>query len=256
MVNEILPGTGGGRKLSEFETIVCEHEGLALQGQLAVPVGSGPHPAVLVVHTAFGLGEHMRDVIRQLAAEGYVALAVDMYGEGVYSEDEAVVGGFVRPLWGNTERLRARMGAWHDVLKARSEVEADRIAAIGYCFGGMCVLEFARGGADVRAVVSYHGILTTGAPAARGAVKAHVSVYTGGLDPHAPAADVAALRAELTAAEADWQITEFANAYHAFTDPEAAAPEKGRAYDPLAHQLSWAGTLALLKLKLKLRTGQ
>lgn len=250
MVNESLPverRTG----LSEFETIVCEHEGIALKGQLSKPAAPGPYPAVLVVHTAFGLGEHMRDVIRQLAAEGYLALAVDMFGDGVYSEDERVVAGFVRPVWGNAPRLRARMGAWHEVLKTRSDVVADRVAAIGYCFGGQCVLEFARGGADVHAVVSYHGILTTSAPAERGAVKAHVSVYTGALDPHAPPADVEAVRAELTAAEADWQITEFASAYHAFTDPEAASPEKGRAYDPLAHRLSWAGTLATLELKLR-----
>jgi dienelactone hydrolase len=206
---------------------------------------------VLVVHTAFGLGEHMRGVIRSLAAEGYVALAVDMFGEGAYSEDTAVVAELVKPVWGNAARLRARMGAWLAVLRGRNEVIADHIAAIGYCFGGQCVLEFARGGADVRAVVSYHGILSTNAPAQRGAVRAHVSVYTGALDPHAPAADVAALRAELTAAEADWQITEFGSAYHAFTDPEAASPQTGRAYDPLAHQLSWAGTLALFDQTLR-----
>lgn len=237
--------------VSEFEIVICEHEGRALRGELAVPAGTGPHPAVLVVHNAFGLGTHMRQVIRDLAGEGYVALAVDMYGDGVYSEDESVVGGFVAPLWGNSERLRARMSAWHEVIKARPEVSADRVAALGYCFGGMCVLEFARGGGDVRAVVSYHGILTTRAPAARGAVTAHVAVHTGGRDPHVPAADVTALRAELIAAEADWQITEYANAYHAFTDPAANDPKHGRAYDPLADRLSWASTLALLDLKLR-----
>jgi dienelactone hydrolase len=237
--------------MSEFETVICHHEGIALRGELAVPKAAGPHPAVLVVHTAFGLGEHMRGVIRELAQAGYVALAVDMFGDGAYSEDQAVVAELVAPVWGNAPRLRARMGAWHDRLRSRSDVRADRIAAIGYCFGGQCVLEFARGGADVQAVVSYHGILGTSAPAERGAVRAHVAVYTGGRDPHAPRADVEALRAELTAAEADWQISEFGSAYHAFTDPEAAAPQTGRAYDPLAHRVSWAGTLALLELKLR-----
>lgn len=251
MVNENLPREGETGTVSEFETIVCEHEGIALNGLLALPAGAGPHPGVLVVHTAFGLGEHMRDVIRELAGEGYATLAVDMFGAGAYSEDEAVVAGMVAPVWGNAARLRAQMGAWHAVLRAHDGVIADRIAAIGYCFGGMCVLEYARGGGDVRAVVSYHGILPTPAPAGRGAVRAHVSVYTGGRDPHVPAADVAALRAELTAAEADWQITEFANAYHGFTDPAANTPERGRAYDPLAHRLSWAGTLALLDDKLR-----
>lgn len=239
--------------MGEFETVICEHEGIALRGALALPEGVGPHPAVLVVHTAFGLGDHMRRVIRDLAAQGYAALAVDMFGEGAYSEDEGVVAGLVTPLWGNSGRLRARMDAWHEVLRARPDVAADRIAAIGYCFGGMCVLEYARGGGDLRAVVSYHGILGTAAPAGEGAVRAHVAIYTGGRDPHVPAADVAAVRAELSAAGADWQITEFASAYHGFTDPTADTPERGRAYDPLAHRLSWAGTLALFEARLGMR---
>lgn len=238
--------------MSAFETVVCRHEGLELTGLLAVPATRGPHPGVLVVHNAFGLGEHMRDVIRDLAAAGYAALAVDMYGGGAYSEDENAVAGLVAPLWGNSERLRARMGAWHDALRIRREVIADRVAAIGYCFGGMCVLEYARDGADLRAVVSYHGILSTSAPARSGAVRAHVAVYTGGRDPHVPADHVAALRAELAAAgTTDWQITEFANACHAFTDPAANAPDKGRAYDRLADRLSWAGTLALFEERLR-----
>jgi dienelactone hydrolase len=237
--------------MSECERVTCEHEGINLRGELAVPRATGPHPAVLVVHTAFGLGEQMRGVIRSLATEGYVALAVDMFGEGAYSEDTTVVAELVRPVWGNSSRLRERMAAWLSLLQARDEVQADRIAAIGYCFGGQCVLEFARGGADIRAVISYHGILSTSAPARPGAVRAHVGIYTGARDPHAPRSDVDALRSELTAAGADWQITEFGNAYHAFTDPKAASPQQGRAYDRLAHELSWAGTLALFDQKLR-----
>src|SRR5690606_26666587 len=129
-----------------------------LHGELALPAGSGPHPGVLVVHNAFGLGWQPREVAARLAEEGYAALAVDMYGKGVYSEDSAIVGEFVKPLWGNAGRLRARMAAWLDVLRTRPEVAPDRIAAIGYCFGGQCVLELARGGADVQAVASFHGI--------------------------------------------------------------------------------------------------
>jgi dienelactone hydrolase len=174
-----------------------------------------------------------------------------MFGEGAYSEDTTVVAELVKPLWGNASRLRERMGAWLALLQARDDVLAERIAAIGYCFGGQCVLEFARGGADICAVVSYHGILTTSAPAKRGVVHAHIAVYTGARDPHAPRSDVDALKQELAAAGADWQITEFGSAGHAFTDPEAASPQTGRAYDPLAHHLSWAGTLALFDRKLR-----
>jgi dienelactone hydrolase len=115
-----------------------------------------------------------------------------------------------------------------------------------------CVLELARSGADVKAVVSYHGILTTAMPAKAGAVKAHVAVYTGAKDPYAPREHVDALQDEMIAAGARWQITVFGAAYHAFTDPDAAVKSvSGLAYDPLADRLSWAGTEALLDALLQ-----
>lgn len=232
--------------MADLFEVDCLHEDLVLRGSAVRPAGPGPHPAVLVVHNAFGLGAQPREVARALAARGIFALAVDMYGEGAYSEDSEAVAKFVAPLWGNSERLRSRMAAWHAVLAAREEVDPVRIAALGYCFGGQCVLEFARSGADIRAVASFHGILTTAAPAARGQVRAHVAIFTGALDPHVPRDHVEAVRAELISAEADWQITEFGRVRHAFTDREAATPESGREYNPLADEVSWAATLALL----------
>jgi dienelactone hydrolase len=234
-----------------FETVSCTHEDRVLRGRLYRPLSSGPHPGVLVVHTAFGLGGHIPQIAERLAAQGYAALAVDMYGDGAYSEDERIIGELVRPVWGNSPVLRGQMQAWLDLLRADTAVIPDRIAAIGYCFGGQCVLELARGGGDVRAVVSFHGILTTAQPAERGAIRATMAVHTGARDPHAPVSDVAALRAELTAAEANWHIAEYGNAYHAFTDPEARSPQTGRAYDALADHVSWASTLSLLAATLR-----
>jgi dienelactone hydrolase len=100
-----------------------------------------------------------------------------------------------------------------ELLRDRADVDASRIAAIGYCFGGQCVLELARSGADLKAVLRYHGILTTAMPARPGGVRAHVAVYTGAKDPRIPRDHLDALRAELLAAGADWQITEFGSAY-------------------------------------------
>lgn len=233
-----------------LDRVVCEHEGTVLDGRLVVPAGTGPFPGVLIVPTAFGLGGHIPGIARRLADAGYVALAVDMYGAGAYSEDTDVVATLVGPLWGNAERLRSRMNAWLEALRGHPQVAAERVAAIGYCFGGQCVLELARSGADVRAVVSFHGILTTQAPAQPGAVRAYVAVHTGARDPHVPAADVAALRAELAASGADWHITEHGRACHGFTDPAAASPEIGRAYDAMADNLSWSSTTALLSAVL------
>lgn len=237
--------------MADLERVRCRHDDLVLEGGLAFPPGAGPHPAVMVVHSAFGLGGHIPEIATRLAAQGYVALAIDMYGAGVYSEDPLAVAEFVKPLWGNAPRLRARMGAWLDLLQATPGVLADRIAAIGYCFGGQCVLELARGGGDVKAAVSFHGILTTDMPAEPGAVRARIAVHTGAMDPHAPPAHIDALRAELVAAGADWQIAEYGNAYHAFTDPGAHDPQAGRAYDALADQVSWSSTLGLLSAVLR-----
>ena len=238
--------------MTELRTINLTHDGAALEGQLAVPEGPGPHPGVLVMSNAMGLGVQAREVAGRLAALGYVALATDMYGGGVHYGSMANVGPPVKQLFGDPALLRSRVAAWHNLLKTLPQVDAARTAAIGYCFGGQCVLDLARSGADARAVVSFHGVLKTTMPAVAGKVKAHVAVYTGSIDPYAPRADVEALRAELEAAGAKWQITEFGDVLHSFTDPNAAeigAP--GIGYDPLAHQLSWVGTVALLEAMLK-----
>jgi dienelactone hydrolase len=234
--------------MAGLRAIICHHEGAVLEGQMAVPDAPGPHPAVMVMHNAYGLGPHMRDVACRLAGEGYVALATDMYGGGVHHEDPKVAGSSIKLLWDNPDFLRSRVVAWYDLLKARAEVDAVRVAAIGYCFGGQCVLELARSGADAKAVISYHGLLTTARPAATGEVKGQVAIFTGAKDPYAPHDHVDAFRGEMIAAGARWQITEFGEAYHAFTDPGCdRIAVSGVAYDPLADKVSWAGTLALLR---------
>lgn len=233
------------------ELVSFPYAEVVFKGQLYRPAGAGPHPGVLVVPTARGIGGHVLPIAERLAGEGYVALVVDLYGDGAYSRDDAVIGTLVGSLWGNAPALRSRMQAWLDVLRRDASVAPDRIAALGYCFGGQCVLEMARAGCDVRAVVSFHGILSTNLPAEPGAIRAKVAVHTGGLDPHAPRAAVEALRAELTAAGADWHIAEYGGAYHGFTDPEANSPDTGRAYHPLADRLSWSSTLGLLAAVLR-----
>jgi dienelactone hydrolase len=141
--------------------------------------------------------------------------------------------------------------AWFEAVRTRPDVDPARIAAIGYCFGGHCVLELARSGADVRAVCSYHGILTTHAPAQPGAVKAHVAAFCGAKDPYAPMADITALRKELEAAGASWQLGVYGDAEHGFTDPDAARLNRpGIAYDAYAYKASWAATLAILEVAL------
>jgi dienelactone hydrolase len=240
--------------MTDLKTVTCDHEGTSLQGQLALPGTPGPHAAVMVMHNAHGLGSQVCDSARRLAQQGYLALATDMYGGGVFHQDPAAASASLGPLWTSPQLQRSRVLAWYEWLKARADVSSERIAAIGYCFGGQCVLELARSGADVKAVVSFHGILTTSMPAQPGAVKAQVAVYTGAEDPYAPPNHVDDFQSEMRSAGAAWQIMSFGGCYHSFTDPHPGPTTlPGIAYHPIADQVSWAGTLALLKAVLASR---
>jgi dienelactone hydrolase len=222
----------------------CEytHGDQTLNGRLAQPEGPGPHPAVLVMHSAMGLGPLVTRRIQDLAAAGYVALASDMYGVTPSPDDMDTVAREFMKLVGEPQVLRDRVVAAFDKLASLPGVDKSRISAVGYCFGGQCVLELARSGADLAAVVSFHGLLKTAEPAKEGEVKAKVLVITGALDPHAPLSDVATFQAEMTEAKADWQLTIYGSGWHSFTDDETGNRDDipGVRYDPLLDRLSWA----------------
>ena len=234
--------------MSSFERVTCEHGGLTLIGQLARPADGGTGALVMVFPSALGLGDHALASVQQLAESGYSALGIDMYGDGLavgYTEGTKT-GGFFQELVGNPDLLRDRAGAWLETARALQGVDPARIAAIGYCFGGYCVLELARTGAEVKAVVSYHGLLTTQRPAAPGTIKAEVVAYCGAKDPYAPLTDVDKLRAEMAEVGARYQITTFGEAEHSFTDPRAnSSGMPGISYNETAARMAWAGTLAL-----------
>ena len=238
--------------MHDLRDVVCYHGGLQLKGLMAEPGTTGPHPAVLVMHNALGIGKQVRRQVQRLAQIGYVAVATDMYGGGAAYGNMNDSGAAYSALMNEPSLLRARTVAWHSHVCGLPNVDRRRTAAIGYCFGGRCVLELARSGADVKAVVSFHGLLNTSAPAQLRAINGIVAVYTGARDPYAPEADVRAFRDEMTAAEARWQVTVFGDAAHSFTDPDAAALNRPDiAYDALADRISWAGTLSLLQMQLE-----
>jgi dienelactone hydrolase len=237
--------------MQELGVMVLQHEGVELVGAVGVPKSPGPHPAVMVMHTALGLSPMMRERVDRLVGLGYVGVATDMYGGGQYHADPAGAGAPMTALLNAPQRLRARAVAWYEQIKARPDVDPRRVAAIGFCFGGLCVLELARSGADVRAVVSYHGLLKALMPADAGAFRGQIAIYSGAKDPYAPAEDVETLRREMTGAGAQFRITVFNEACHAFTDPHAAEIGRaGIAYDAIADRVSWAGTVALLEATL------
>lgn len=239
--------------MSSFEEVTCEHGGLTLVGQMARPSGAGAAPVVMVFPSALGLGEHALDAVKGMAEAGYIGLGIDMYGGGLASSytDTDATGSRFADLVANPAVLRERALAWLDGARLLPGADPSRIAAIGYCFGGFCVLELARTGADVKAVVSYHGLLKTQIPAAPGTIKAEVVAYCGAKDPYAPAQDIETLRQELTAAGARYQITTFGEAEHSFTDPRAgSAKTPGISYNALAARMAWSGTLTLFAAAL------
>jgi len=238
--------------MSELRTIEYEHDGVTLRGELAVPTGAGPHPALLVMHDAHGIGSLVRRRSRELAAHGYVAFAPDMYGGGRRFENAREAGELLKALYEKPQRLRERVLAGFEVLKAQSQTDASRIGALGFCFGGQCVLELARSGAAVKAVASFHGLLKTQIPAEPGVIKAKVLVLTGKQDPYAPAADVEALQKEMEAAHVDWHLTVYGRGYHAFSEPDAAQMTniRGLRYDPLLEKLSWSQAMTFIDAAL------
>ena len=172
-------------------------------------------PGILVVHGGAGLDEHARGRARRLAELGFVVFACDMYGNGVAGDRERVIAR-ITELRKDPARLCQRARAGIEVLASHPRVDG-RIAAVGYCLGGMTVLELARSGMELAGVISLHGSLETSCPAQTGSVKAKILVCHGALDPHVPMAQVTALVEEMNSAGADWHLTIYGGAMHGFT---------------------------------------
>ena len=192
---------------------------------------------------AFGLGEHAMSRAERLAGMGYVALACDLHGEARIVDDLQEAVGLLQPLLADPARTRARAAGGLKALTARSEVNAARVASIGFCFGGTMSLELARSGADLRAVVGFHSGLGTAAPKTdANSIKARILVCLGADDPMIQAEQRLAFEAEMRDAGVDWQMHLYGNTVHSFTNPEAAKRDMPNAirYSADADVRSWA----------------
>jgi len=219
-----------------------------LRGYLAYDeTAAERRPGVLVFHEGLGLGEFAMERARRLAELGYVALAADMFGDRRQARNLQEVAKLVSELRNEPETLRARGRAALATLGALPQVDANRLGAIGFCFGGSVVLELARDGADLKAVVSFHGVLATRTPAVSANVKASVLVCTGADDPLAPSEQVAAFENEMRGAGVrDWQVISYGNTLHGFTNPAADGSMMRTAlYSEQADRRSWASMRSL-----------
>lgn len=211
-----------------------------LEAYVALPAAGGKRPAVLVSHAWAGRGPFECDKADQLAELGYVGIAIDNYGKGVLGKSMEENSALMTPFVQDRARLRARLRAGIAAAATLPQVDRARMAAIGYCFGGLCVLDMARSGADLRGVVSFHGLFSAPAGLANEQIRAKVLALHGHDDPMVPPEAVLALEQELSAAGADWQIHAYGGTMHAFTNPEANAPQNGMAYNPVAAARAWA----------------
>jgi dienelactone hydrolase len=221
-------------------------DGVPLTGFLAWDeTRAHTRPGILVVHGGAGLDDHASRRAMRFAELGFVAFACDMYGDGVAGDRTRVIAQ-ISALRSTEGRLNQRARAGMSILASHPNVDA-RLAAVGYCFGGMTVLELARAGAELAGVVSVHGSLETARPAASGAVKAKILVCHGALDPHVPLTQVNAFMEEMNRASADWRLIAYGNAMHGFTHEHAAAhPVPGVAYHAPTDARSWVAIQAFL----------
>ena len=224
-----------------IETLTYKHDAVECQGTLVYDgASSGRRPGVLVAPTFWGLDAGARRKSVQLARLGYAVLALDLYGEGRVAADRDEAARLMQGLAADPQFLRARALAGLKALRYQRLVDGARLGAVGYCFGGQVVLELARAGAELRGVVAFHGLLAALGSTPAAALTAKVLVLHGADDPLVPPAEAEAFRAEMRAAQADWQMVYYGGAVHGFTNPDAGAdPKTGIAYDEPADQRSW-----------------
>lgn len=224
-----------------IQSSLVEYEdgGLSMEGCLAIDSRhSKPVPLVLIAHAWAGQGEIERSKAAELAKLGYAGFAVDLYGKGQRGNSVEENTALMTPFMQDRARVVRGMSAALDFARGLDGIDDQRVAAIGFCFGGLCVLDLARSGADLSGVVSFHGLFAP-SPLPASAIKAKVLALHGWDDPMVPHEQVVALGQELTAAGADWQIHAYGNTKHAFSNPDANDEALGTVYNAVADRRSW-----------------
>lgn len=218
------------------------------QGYLSIPRDlTDPAPCVLVGHDWSGINIHTKRTVDQLAARGYVGFAVDVYGKGHRGDVVGDNSTLMAPLMADRRLLRRRLLAGLQAAQALDVVDADRVAMLGYCFGGLCALDLARASpAGLLGAISTHGVLTAPDWTVETPIRPRLLILHGWADPMAPPRDMIAGLAALTDQNATWEMHAYGHAMHAFTFDGANFPERGIVHQPLAHRRSWHATLEFL----------
>ncbi len=232
-----------------IKTRIVEYEadGCVMQGLLTWDSDfTEPRPGVLVAHTIAGQSDFEELRAWQLAELGYVGFAADVYGKGTRTSDMDQNRSMMQALLADRPLLQQRLLAAVGALREQPEVDASAVAAIGFCFGGLSVLDIARTGEELAGVVSFHGLFSAPGNTTGNSIAAKVLVLHGWDDPLATPDQVVELAAEMTAMGADWQLHGYGNTMHAFTNPAAHEPESGKQFSESADRRSWAAAESFL----------
>jgi dienelactone hydrolase len=231
------------------QTIDYQDNDVTLEGYYAYDdTITTPRPAVLVCHDWSGKNAFACHKADQLAELGYVGFALDMYGKNKVGNTKEEKSALMSPLIENRDMLQQRILSALDAVKKIPLVDQHKIAAIGFCFGGLCVLDLARTGADVKGIVSFHGLLSAPDNIPAPQIKASILALHGYDDPMVTPSDVFTFGEEMTAAKADWEVNMYGNTMHAFTNPLANDPDFGTVYSKSADEKSWLAMRAFLQM--------
>ena len=206
-------------------------DGQLLVGYFAAPSAQTPHAGIIVAPEWWGRNEYTEQRARELAEHGYAALAIDMYGDKNVTTDAKQAYEWMMQTFADADTIVNRAKAGLDTLAAQPEVNADQLAAIGFCYGGKVVLDLARSGAPLKAVATFHATLAPKAPAVEGQIQGEILVLHGELDSMVTLDDVAGFREEMHAAKVDHEVIIFEDAKHGFSNPLADERAKANGVD-------------------------
>lgn len=250
----LMMAAGLAQATVQTREIVYESEGQRMVGYYAYDDAlSGERPGVVVVHEFWGLNDYAKRRARDLAALGYAAFAIDMYGDGKNTEHPEDAMGYMKAALQDPKTAKRRFDRGVKMLREQPQTDDQRIAAIGYCFGGKVVLDAARRGKELAGVVSFHGPLVTNNPATPGSVKTRILVEHGASDSVVTPDQVQAFKQEMDAAGASYEFVTIQGAKHSFTNPDADRLSHGEhggpdiGYNKAADESSWADMQAFLK---------
>jgi dienelactone hydrolase len=223
------------------ETVEYKDGDTVLEGYLAYQEGAkGKKPTIMISPNWMGLTSQTKELAKKIADMGYVAFAMDIYGKGVRPKNQEEAGKVAGSFKDNRKATRERVKAAFDYITKNKMVDQSHMVAVGYCFGGMTVLEMGRSGFPLAGIVTFHGALSNPNPADAKNFKSKVAVFHGAIDPFVPFTEVENFEKEMNDAGVDYQLTKYSGAVHSFTDKDAGNdPKKGQAYNEKADRRSW-----------------